>query len=397
MKTFLQKQNTEELIYLFSLGFTIFIAAWQTTLFPYPLYDLDIIWFLPVMLIIFKTFYYHKKEIKYILIFSICIAVGELIYMKTSYDPVAIFDGHGYHEPLVFLTIIAGSKNVDFKKILKLYIVIVFSVLLVAFIASITGIIPNLKYKDSYNANSYRYSFGILHPTDFGAHIFYLMLTCAYLIKDKIKIYHYILGLIIAALVMYFSRAKTDVFCMLLLIAGFFIIGLLKKYSNNNLISTLFRKLCYWSMPVIAYAIILLTLLYSRFEAPWTKIPSTFSSRFIVTQNVLIDQGITLLGQYVGMLGLGGSTEGVILINYTFLDISYFNIAIRFGILFLITVIIIAVACCEKMYQDSHYLFCMALISISCASSHHLIDLSYCIFLCVLFTTNALSKDKSKA
>ena len=64
--------------------------------------------------------------------------------------------------------LIVGAKDVDFDKILKVYLTIGITIMLAAFAASQMGWIEDLVFTALRNNEvKYRYSFGCIYPTDF--------------------------------------------------------------------------------------------------------------------------------------------------------------------------------------------------------------------------------------
>lgn len=90
---------------------------------------------------------------------------------------VGLYRNH-YVYPLIWFVLIAGSDQVPFEKILKVYLLIVGAIVFLAFAASMLGVIPNLQYETS--TRGIRNSFGIIYPTDCSAHVFFWMLTFFY-------------------------------------------------------------------------------------------------------------------------------------------------------------------------------------------------------------------------
>ncbi len=87
------------------------------------------------------------------------------------------------------------------------------------------------------------------------------------------------------------------------------------------------------------------------------------------------DYGISLFGQDVPMVGFGGSTT--LEEEYFFIDSSYLNILLRYGILFLIMVFIIYGTICYKHKEDTVLMLAVTLLAISCFIDHHMMEEAY--------------------
>ncbi|MCG4787724.1 hypothetical protein L0N33_20610, partial [Roseburia faecis] len=89
--------------------------------------------------------------------------------------------------------------------------------LLLAFvvISAMGGLIRNLVYRRDMT-NIVRQSFGIAYPTDFAAHVLYLILAYAYLKFGKIKWYDYVVFLAAAGFLVKFSDARLSAYAIVL-------------------------------------------------------------------------------------------------------------------------------------------------------------------------------------
>ena len=90
----------------------------------------------------------------------------------------------GYIHPFVWVLFLAGSRDVPIKKILEVYLVITGAGMILAYGASMLGVIENLQYV-TYG-RGIRNSFGIVYTTDFSAHIFYMMVIGFYLLGERL-------------------------------------------------------------------------------------------------------------------------------------------------------------------------------------------------------------------
>lgn len=84
---------------------------------------------------------------------------------------------------LAFL--IVGAKDVSIDKILKVYLLIDSIIMLIAFVCSQLGMIENLQY---WKNEQMRFALGSVYPTDFAAHIFYIVLVAICLYNRKVNI-----------------------------------------------------------------------------------------------------------------------------------------------------------------------------------------------------------------
>ena len=151
---------------LFLIGYAMYLATtvWVTTMFPMTKMVQALCMLISLICIAIKIFLYGKYSMKKVLILGV----------TGLYCVVGLYRNH-YVYPLIWFVLIAGSDQVPFEKILKVYLLIVGAIVFLAFAASMLGVIPNLQYETS--TRGIRNSFGIIYPTDCGAHVFFWMLT----------------------------------------------------------------------------------------------------------------------------------------------------------------------------------------------------------------------------
>ncbi|MCI8466471.1 MAG: hypothetical protein HFI63_11585 [Lachnospiraceae bacterium] len=295
----------------------------------------------------------------------------------------------GYQEPLFWAILVVGAKGVSFRKIIKTYVVVSGTIVGIAFVASLLDVIVNLQYEVvKEGVGEYvRNSFGIIYPTDFAAHIFFLMVIFFYLMGGRAKLWHYIFCVGIAAAVYLLCRTRLDTGCMMIAIILYGAVHYRGKHCQR--IKKIYhpdgwiKRYGVWSMPVAAFSITLATILYNPGSTFWINLDKIMTNRLNLGQSGLNNYGIKLFGQPVPMIGNGGST--VLPGTYFFIDSSYLFVLLRYGLLFLVLVLATYFLCCKKYRDDRHFLIMIALVSLNCMIAHHLIELAYCPFALALF------------
>lgn len=354
---------------LFLIGYAMYLATtvWATTMFPMTKMVQALCMLISLICIAIKIFLYGKYSIKKVLILvaaGLCCVVG-------------LYKNH-YVYPLIWFVLIAGSDQVPFEKILKVYLLIVGAIVFLAFAASMLGVIPNLQYETT--TRGIRNSFGIVYPTDCGAHVFFWMLTFFYLKGKNLKGIHYLFGLLTAWAVYHFCNARIDAGSILMTTVLF---GLGNFISCNSKCSRrikriwerLWERLGEMVMPLLAFISILFTYLYSDGNAFWAKMDSTLLSRFKLGKRAFEEYGLKLLGQKITMNGNGGTVNEIE--NYFFLDCSYVNLLLTWGMLLFLIVLLLFIYSCKKNRKDLHFQYAIALIAVNCMIAHHLMDVAY--------------------
>jgi len=378
-----KRQKSQKLfttLYLIIYSLLLIITFLDTTMFSikWPNQTMIILLELATTFIIIKVLLIDKLSRNEIIFF---------IFLSISFLGTCIYTEYGF---LVFnLILILGAKNVPFKKILWLYCAIAGSILIITMISSQMGLVENLVY--IRNGKS-RISFGFNYPTDFTAHIFYLILGYCYLRKETLTNPELtsILGLSVFSYI--FCDARTNVFCMVLTFAVFLYLKLRNHISDkadcHYVMNPKFSRVLVFSMPICAIFFISLTFLFNdqTNNIILNIINSLVSNRLYLGNIGLERYGIHLFGSTFQMFGYGGSTTPPS--DYFFLDSSYVLILIRYGILIFLAVLIIFVFSSLRAEKQKNIalLWILTLIAIQCMTEHHLLDIAYNPFLFLIFS-----------
>lgn len=364
---------------LYLLAFSIYLTGevFGTTMFPLPGKIFVLCKLLAIGLLALKMLGIDQFKVRQYLV--VCFLMADAVL-------VAFFSG--YTEVLIWMIFLVAAKEVSFDKILKVYFAITFSIILISMIASLMGIIVNLQYFMD-EKRRIRNSFGIVYPTDFASHIFYLMLTFLYLKRKQLSNVYYISCIVICIMVYLYCYTRLDVSCMFFAVLGYWILDWPKrKYTSlqkKYLFNRKFNGFFVYSMPIATVIMLALTMLYSSNNTIWTNLDRWLSNRLVLGKRGLLDYPIKLFGQYVYMKGNGSSTKTPNWDEYFFVDCSYIYNYLRYGLVFLFILLIVYVVCCKKYYDDKYFLLTVALISLNCMIAHHLIELAYNPFALALF------------
>ena len=364
---YLDSNNGERLFLSVFLIHVVFMCL-QTTMFKFPNIVFAIEKFLALLLIMLKIIVFDKYDDKLLLFSSILLIDACLVMEVTTYQHV-----------LIFSIVLLGCKEVDFVKILKTYMVGVIGVLLAAFVASRLDIIEDLVYIRDYVVE--RNSFGVVYPTDFAAHVFFVLCAYYYVVKDSIQKRHLLAGILISVLIYVFCDTRLDSITMLFLVIGVSLI----RFSNPLILDkdgplSRFKGVVISTIPYIPIMGFLFMHFMSYFFQPsmtfFRLFDTLLSGRLKLGNKALEDYGLTLFGQTVPMNGYGGSLISLGG-NYFFIDCSYLLVYLRYGVLFLLLVFLIHYWCCKKYKGDMYYLVILTVVVINCVVAHHMIELAY--------------------
>ncbi len=374
---------------LFFAGFIIYIFwdIMRTTMFPHSGMAFNMCLVFAVIILAIKIFFFDVYTFKQFICISGMFALSIIVLLKS-----------GYIWTFLWVLMMASAKEVPFRKILRIYLLMNITIIGLAFIASLLGVIENLAYTRQDWVNL-RYSFGCIYTTDFAAHIFFMLLVAFYLYQDRLKWYHYTGTCAAAGFIYYFCFAKLDTICILLIVLFFGIYHVLQWQSSKESVivpgmdknsqkvfvfkrtKTYLKWKRFWkgcalaSMPVLSLLIYLLSDFYQQDNEFLESINEAITGRLALGKKGLDDYGIPLLGQDVPMVGFGGSTT--LEEEYFFIDSSYLNILLRYGILFLIMVLIIYGTICYKHKKDTVLMLAVVLLAISCFIDHHMMEAAY--------------------
>lgn len=389
-------QNGEN---LFFAGFIIYMfwSIMRTTMFPHSSMAFNMCLVFSVLILAVKIVFFDVYTFKMFMAVAGMFACSAIVFVSS-----------GYFWPFLWVLMLVSAKDVPFKKILQLYLLLNIIIMGLAFIAAMLGVIENLAYNsDNPNNDTLRYSFGCVYTTDFAAHIFFMLLTAYYLYYKSLRWYHYAGTCIIAGAIYYYCNARLDTICILLLVVFFGIYHIMRWQKEREQITVpsaeaegiqlitfkrtrtclklkkLFAKLALISMPVTGLFMYLITSAYSPDDELLESINLTITGRLALGKKGLKQFGVSLFGKDVPMEGMGGSL--VHTKPYFFIDCSYLFILLRYGILFLGIVFLIYGVICYKRKEDTALMLAILLLAISSAIDHHLLEeaynpLSYALF-----------------
>ncbi len=300
-------------------------------------------------------------------------------------DCVLIQQIAGYPAPTYFVLVLIGAKDIDFHKILKIYIVVIGSVVFCAYAASMLGVIVNLQYEPTGSSwHNIRNSFGIIYTTNFAAYIFFLLLAFFYLKGKDLKFYHYIGTLLFDAVIFYFCETRLDCLCIAVMVLVF--AGINYFDHRKPTLRDKYRKKRDWLgalspffMPLSMLIAFIFTVAYNPANPAFAELNDLLSRRLSLGQAGLEEYGITLFGKAFRMFGNGGATN--LTAEYFYLDSSCFYVLLQYGLLFFLALMVIFMYCGWKNKNDHYYATVLLLLSINCMIAHHMTNSSYDPFI----------------
>lgn len=285
-----------------------------------------------------------------------------------------------YYEPIVTAFLLIGARNVKFENMLKVFIAIVSMITIVAFVASMLGIIENLQYLDS--DRGVRNSFGTVYPTCFASHILFIIFSWIWLKRDKWNLVRSIAMLLIGIVIYVLCKALTMLLCIIILFVGMNLWCYrekLKKFSNN-IISGIYKFFTIGSAIIASLGMIILSYFYSD-SSILAKSPSSLKERFELGQRAFEKYSLKLLGQPIKIEGYAGTTDASWIDEYFVIDCSYQYILFAYGIIFFIIFIAAYTFMGIKYKKEFTMLLIFGAMAIDLAIEIHFVEMLYNPFL----------------
>lgn len=321
------------------------------------------------LVVLFRYMVMRTSDIKKILF--ILLVIGSFIIAR-RYSGVDALLETGF--------LIAGANDIDYRKILKVYLIVEIPTTICTMIAGYTGVITDLVY---HRGEQVRMSFGFVYQTDFAAGIIFMV--TAWGVLRQVRCTWIEIGLMIISVVLfekYCDVRNSEIVMMILIICVVYLKirnKLAAKKGKEYTPSLLLKILCL----VAPYGLAGFMILVSRFYRPdieWmAKLNTLFSTRLSLGKEVFDRYDIQIWGQDIPMRGNGGSTE--VVADYFFIDSSYVNILMRLGLVAFILVMLIISIIMIKSLNHPYMLMAMAIVCIHSVMEHHMFEVYYDVFL----------------
>ena len=297
---------------------------------------------------------------------------------------------------MLYAWAIIGMVGISYRKVAKIYVIVVGLIVMAAVFSALTGAIPNLVYLEEYG---FRDSMGICYPTDFASYLFFLLLFF-WIAWEKIPEWVTLIlcvPMFWAASVL--TQSDTSTICTILL--GFVLLLFLiwKKFGEKSPLKKykgFLDVLLVGSFPLAGLLMFLLIFLRAKGTSVGLKLDGWLTGRLTLAWNSLKANGIHPLGAVVSMRGRGGSTFPVA--GYTFVDSSYPLLFIKYG--WILTILLCGlwmwIVWKAVKQEDYRLAFGMALIAVHSLAEHHFIEAYYNILIVLPFASYNQNKEVVK-
>ena len=293
------------------------------------------------------------------------------------------FDYNFYY----YAFLIFAAKNIEFRKILKYYIIVLASGIIVTAIFALIHVIPAIVITRS-NSSALRLALGSVYPSDLAARIFHLMVGYSVLKKFKLTLPEYLSIIAITITTYVVTDTKLDLILMILLIIclSFYkyiviLMSMIKPYIFNLLI-----------LGFIAINI-LLAYFYNPKISILNKLNSALTGRLDLANRGFNDYNVTLYGQYVYQNGWGGIHKKII--DYFYIDSSLVRVLLMQGLIVYIILICLMLRDMKIFVKNKQFSLAIALFFIiaSSAIDQHLIEITFNFIFLASFANIDYFKD----
>ncbi len=306
-----------------------------------------------------------------------CLLVAAVFLMLSLFS--YIFSG--YSVSLDYAICCTFAIGIDFEEITRLYVwesVILTGVTIVS--ALLGGIINYIYYRSGTSA--VRMSMGFVYPTDFAAHVFFVMAGIIFLIYDRFSLKDlFIFGTVaFGCFMLTNARGPCAMVFFLALLVWFF-----RRFWKKGI-----QIIPVWLLKYSTSICALITLFVIRVFNPkiplWKTIDSFTSTRLTYAKDIFTRNHITLFGQYIAQKGngLGGRAPGE---AHTYIDISYQRILLMYGLLMFLLILVFCILLNYKALKNNSMAIPLLILVISIYSmtAQHFFDFSYNFVLLALF------------
>ena len=372
------KSIDSEKIFCFSYSiYLIFSLFSKTFLFQY--YNVNVYRLIKVSYIAL-LFYIEYRDKKFNKNRIIGIILCLLLYLNTSYIGGVLSDS-------LSILILYSSRHAKFDKIAKITVIIEISVLSLTIVLAKIGIIENYIY---YGERVREY-LGFLYALFPSMILFNITCLVIYLNREKNikKIIYKVILLFVANVFVYkLTNSRLSFACSIFLLICFCLFktipNLLEKISNWKI----YKVLSSYSFIICCILSILIMLVYNP-EVTWmNKLSEILGNRIYLMRTSFDRYGFKLFGiKDIAWVGSGLNKYGKLnLGEYLYVDNLYINILQKFGLFFLIVMLILITVTLLKCHDEKKYLiiFILFLISLRCLIDDLQLHLYYNTFLFII-------------
>jgi hypothetical protein len=306
---------------------------------------------------------YNKKEFVFV-----ALGTAFLVAMTMS---------SGNKAMLIYWFFIVAARDVDLEKIVKASLFVHFFCMVIITASSAFGIIENRIYIQV--GNRMRESLGYQYATDCSNYYFSMILMYIYIKKESIS-WESIGALALCNILLFYLTDTRNAFMfgnLTLVVAGIWKVS--KSLRKNNFI---YKASAITVIPLMSCIMIYLSFFYNEKERWMFKLNDIISGRLVLGYNAFKTYGLHLWGQTIQWVG--GTviyTEG--LGTYNYVDSSYIQTLLNFGIIFFMLICLLFVVLGWKAAQidDVYMILVLVVLALHSALDPQLLWMAFNPFI----------------
>lgn len=328
------KIRLSDFLFVLAYGLAIFRGALGNTTFLqyFSTYGIFLYVILSIIatLIFIKLIFADRISVKNIFITALAVVILGFSFWRS-----------GYSELIILLILVLGARGVQIRSIVKTHFAVYGTIMAVAIICSLAGVIENY----TINAGSFAvYALGNTYPTDFAAGILSLVLDFSYINATKWKAKYSLVFVIIAYALYRITHARTSsILIVVLAIVQLLLLTPFKNYVQN---SRKLRIVAGILFPILAIASITVQAIFGKLNNSFLKLLDfLLTNRLSYGYQVMNKYGLQLWGRRIDFIGAGWGTMITENNRYFYVDNGYLQCALLYG------VAVLAAICLGYLYM----------------------------------------------
>ena len=258
--------------------------------------------------------------------------------------------------------------------------------MLFTYASTLVDIIPNLQYSRIRDGEiKIREAFGTSYPTVFAAYLQAIVIAFAYLMslsKLRNHFFLWLLGILCSYIALEFADARMSGYSIILfLVVYYFCICFFRNIYRHRLLVLIIT---------LTYLVGFITIFYFSYyynpeQEIFSLVNKALSGRLALGYKAFQEYSIPLLGQKVEFIGLGGAVQEMS-DDYNYVDSSYLQFMMRYGIIFTVISTISFIQLTYKRLKLNDYRFISVIVMLSFSSmiEDRLLDISINVYWVLL-------------
>lgn len=297
-------------------------------------------------------------------------------------------------KPLIFLPFaVLCFYGMDPEKICRIFLLTIGTFFAATVLCCLSGTVRNLVFYKGIDTGSY----GIINSTDFASYFSFLLLAAWCGMKNRTwqasVLFAVLTGAISCIVYMKFTDSRTILVIGILTVL--FVLwecleeNVLKKKNKWRRFVKGIDWLCVLAFPLMGACVVILTAAYGQNVPLAVQVDDFLSTRLQVTLKPYLQYGIQPLGSTIEpMIGYGRTIIRRVNSGYTYLDVAYAMLAIRYGWIITAVVTGLWVWFTARAIKSGRrrFAFAMAVLTVHAFSEARILDVNYNIFLLLPFS-----------